>query len=91
MPVKVMSAGGIANYSDIAAGTLYSAVKGADVINISLGGYSSSHALEEAVQAAVNSYGAMVLAGAGNDDTTSRFYPAAYRKSWRWQARIKMT
>ncbi len=78
MPVKVMSAGGVANYSDIAAGTLYAAVKGADVINISLGGYSNSHALEEAVQAAVNSYGAIVIAGAGNDDTTNRFYPAAY-------------
>ena len=49
MPVKVMSAGGVANYSDIAAGTLYAAGKGTDVINISLGGYSSSHALQEAI------------------------------------------
>ena len=78
MPVKVMSAGGIANYSDIAAGTLYAAVKGAEVINITLGGYSYSHALEEAVQQAVNIYHVMVIAGAGNDNHSSLFYPAAY-------------
>ena len=78
MPVKVMSAGGVANYSDIAAGTLYAAVKGADVINISLGGYSYSHALEDAVSTAVNTYGAMVVAGAGNDNSSSIFYPAVY-------------
>ncbi len=81
MPVKVMSAGGVANYSDIAAAIQYAAAKGADVINISLGGYNYSHALEEAVQTAKNNYGAMVIAGAGNDNSSSIFYPAAYTES----------
>jgi thermitase len=78
MPVKVMQAGGVANYSDIAAGVLYAAQKGARVINISLGGYSASATLQTAIQAAVNTYGAVVVAGAGNDNISSAFYPAAY-------------
>jgi subtilisin family serine protease len=78
MAVKVMSAGGVANYSDIAQGVLYAAQKGAKVINLSLGGYSFSNTLKEAVQSAVNEYGAVVVAGAGNDNTSNPFYPAAY-------------
>jgi len=78
MPVKVMDAGGVANYSDIAAGVLYAAQKGARVINISLGGYSESAALYAAIQAAVEDYDAVVVAGAGNDALSTPFYPAAY-------------
>lgn len=78
MPVKVMQASGVANYSDIAAGVLYAAQKGAKVINISLGGYSNSAALEDAVQTATDTYGAVVVAGAGNDNLNTPFYPAAY-------------
>ncbi len=77
MAVKVMQ-GGIANYSDIAQGLVYAARKGAHVINLSLGGYSDSQALHAAVQAAVEQYGAVVVAGAGNDGTSAAFYPAAY-------------
>ena len=78
MPVKVMSAGGVANYSDIAAGVIYSARKGAKVINISLGAYSESSALQAAIQTAVETYGSVVVAGAGNDHVSTPFYPAAY-------------
>lgn len=78
MPVKVMQAGGAANYSAIAAGVIYAAKKGVRVINLSLGGYSASSALQDAVQRAVNEYRAVVVAGAGNDDTSAPFYPAAY-------------
>jgi hypothetical protein len=78
MPVKVMSSAGVANYSDIAAGVLYAASKGAHVINVSLGGYSESSALLAAVQAATDSYNAVVVAGAGNDHLSTPFYPAAY-------------
>jgi subtilisin family serine protease len=78
MNVKVMQAGGVANYSDIGAGVLYAAQKGARVINISLGGYSNSSALQTAIQSAVNTYGAVVVAGAGNDNLETPFYPAAY-------------
>jgi hypothetical protein len=78
MPVKVMSSAGVANYSDIAAGVLYAARKGARVINISLGGYSESSALLAAVTSAVETYGAVIVAGAGNDHISTPFYPAAY-------------
>jgi hypothetical protein len=78
MPVKVMGAGGVANYSDIAAGVLYAARKGARVINISLGGYSESAALQAAILSAVETYGSVVVAGAGNDHLSTPFYPAAY-------------
>jgi subtilisin family serine protease/NDP-sugar pyrophosphorylase family protein len=78
MPVKVMQGSGIANYSDITAGVLYAAQKGAKVINLSLGGYGNSSALRSAIQAAVNTYGAVVVGGAGNDNLNAAFYPAAY-------------
>jgi hypothetical protein len=78
MPVKVMGSSGVANYSDIAAGVLYAARKGARVINISLGGYSESSALLAAIQSAVDTYGAVIVAGAGNDHLSTPFYPAAY-------------
>jgi subtilisin family serine protease len=78
MPVKVMQASGVANYSDIAAGVLYAAQKGARVINLSLGGYSYSSALDAAIQAATGTYGAVIVAGAGNDNLSTPFYPAAY-------------
>ena len=78
MPVKVMQASGAANYSDIAAGVLYAAQKGAKVINLSLGGYANSNTLRNAIDTAVNTYGVVVVAGAGNDNLNQAFYPAAY-------------
>ncbi len=78
MPVKVMQASGVANYSAIVQGVLYAAQKGARVINLSLGGYSYSNALRDAVQTAADTYGAVVIAGAGNDGISAPFYPAAY-------------
>ena len=80
MPVKVMSAGGVANYSDIASGVLYAAQKGAKVINLSLGGSADSQTLHSAIQAAANTYNVVVVAGAGNDNASANFYPAAYEE-----------
>ena len=40
MVLKVMSAGGVSNYSDIVNAIYYAADKGAAVINLSLGGYA---------------------------------------------------
>ncbi len=78
MPVKVMNAGGSANYSDIALGVLYAAQKGAKVINLSLGGNADSQTLHTAIQSAANDYTSVVVAGAGNDNSDALFYPAAY-------------
>jgi hypothetical protein len=76
MPVKVMQPSGAANYSAVAAGIVYAANKGARVINLSLGGYSDSQTLRDAV-AYADSLGSVVIAGAGNDNTSALFYPAA--------------
>ncbi|MFN2226064.1 MAG: S8 family serine peptidase [Anaerolineae bacterium] len=76
MIVKVTQPGGVANYSDIAAGVVYAAEKGAEVINLSLGGYGDSATLRAAVAAA--SQAAVIVGGAGNDDGEALFYPAAY-------------
>lgn len=76
--IKVMRSSGAANYSDIAAGVMYAAQKGVKVINISLGGYANSNTLRNAVEAAVSTYGVVMVAGAGNDNLNQAFYPAAY-------------
>jgi len=77
MPVKVSQISGFANYSDIAAGVAYATQKGARVINISLGGYSNSTTLRNVITTAVSN-NIVVVAGAGNDNSISPFYPAAY-------------
>ncbi len=76
MIVKAMQAGGVANYSDIAAAVNYAASKGAQVINLSLGGYADSTTLRAAIEAA--SATAVIVGGAGNDNVSTPFYPAAY-------------
>ena len=77
IPVKVLSASGSGTYASIANGILWAAQKGARVINLSLGGSSFSQALCDAVATAGSSYGALVVAAAGNSSTTTPFYPAA--------------
>lgn len=76
MVVKVVSSGGVANYSDIAAGVAYAAQKGAKVINLSLGGSSDSVTLKAAIASASST--AVIVGGAGNDNSSAAFYPAAY-------------
>jgi len=49
----------------------------AKVINMSLGGPEFSLSMNDAVQDAWNA-GLVIVAGAGNDGTTTQFYPAAY-------------
>ncbi len=76
MVVTAMQPSGAANYSDIAEAVKYASSNGAQVINISLGGYADSQVLRDAIAEA--SVTALVVAGAGNDDSASPFYPAAY-------------
>ena len=77
LPVKVLGDGGAGYSSWIAAGIVWAADHGADVINMSLG----AHVADDVVPAAIRyarSKGVTVVAAAGNDDTSAPFYPAAY-------------
>ena len=76
LPVKVLDANGSGSYSAIADGIRYAADRGADIINLSLGGADDGQVLRDAVAYAVGK-GALVLAAAGNDGSTAPHYPAA--------------
>ncbi|HEX9774386.1 MAG TPA: S8 family serine peptidase [Actinomycetota bacterium] len=65
MPVRVLDDYGFGFGSTIAQGIRYAADNGADVINLSLGGYQPSPILRDAVNDAVAA-GAAVVAAAGN-------------------------
>ncbi len=78
MPVKVMDSSGSGWDDDIADGIIYAAQNGAKVINMSLGGDTSSSTLETAVNTAYNTYGCVVVAASGNENTTPISYPARY-------------
>lgn len=77
MNVKVLSDNGSGNYSWIAKGIIWAADKGAKVINMSLGGGSTSSTLENAVNYAW-SKGVVIVAAAGNSNTSSPSYPGYY-------------
>ena len=75
MPVKVAGADGFASWLDVASGITWATDHGASVISMSLGGAQS-----DAVAAAVRyaqSKGVLVVAAAGNNGNSQRFYPAA--------------
>lgn len=77
LPVKVMNAAGEGLHSNIAKGIRYATDRGAAVINMSLGGTTGSQVLSDAV-AYANAKGVLVVAAAGNSNSTTKFYPAAY-------------
>ena len=76
LPVKVLDAAGSGSYSDIAEGIRYAADRGADIVNLSLGGSADSRMLRDAVAYATGK-GALVVAAAGNDGSPAPHYPAA--------------
>jgi len=64
--------------SDLIEGISWASANGANVINMSLGGYPSSTALQQAIDNAWNK-GAVLVASSGNDGTSGpESYPAAY-------------
>ena len=77
LPVKIMSASGTGSTADLAAGITWAANKGADVINMSVGGFPYSQAIQDAVNHAW-SKGAVLVAAAGNNGRLENFYPASY-------------
>ncbi|MET0091770.1 MAG: S8 family peptidase, partial [Candidatus Thiodiazotropha sp.] len=86
MPIRVLGVGGGSTY-DVAQGILYSAglsndsgtvpAQRADIINMSLGGGSANETSQNAITAARNA-GVIIIAAAGNENTSQLSYPASY-------------
>lgn len=66
--------------SDAARGINWSVNRGARVVNLSFGSSGNTLAIERAVNRAWRR-GAVVVAAAGNEDTSRRSYPAAYGRA----------
>ena len=77
MPLKVLDDFGGGTISDIAEAIKFAADKGADVINMSLGGSGESQLLQEAINYA-HQKGVVIIAAAGNSNENSAGYPARY-------------
>lgn len=83
MAIKAAQYSGVLSASDIAQGIYYAVQQGADVINMSFGGYARSQLEEDAL---VTAFGqAVLVAAAGNDGVVNLpcpfgrdMYPAAY-------------
>ncbi len=76
LAVKVASPGGLIYGPDLARGIRWATDRGADVINMSLGGPRYDEAMLSAVRYAVDR-GVVMVASSGNEGTTRRSYPAA--------------
>ncbi len=77
LAVKVADANGEIWADAEAAGILWAADHGADVVNLSLGSDTPDQLESDAVSYAVRK-GVLVVASAGNDGTSTPSYPAAY-------------
>ena len=77
LPVKVLWFTGEGLNSWIIHGIRWAANHGADIINLSLGGFFRSRAMEDAVNYAYEK-GVTVVAAAGNDGMGEIIYPAAF-------------
>jgi subtilisin family serine protease len=77
LSIKVMNSAGIGDAFTVARGIVEAVDRGAQVINICLGTYGSSIAMEEAVKYAVLK-GVAIVAATGNDGVEGVQYPARY-------------
>jgi thermitase len=76
LPVKVLGDDGTGDMATLATGIVKAADAGARVINMSLGGPADSTTLDQAIAYAV-AKNAILVAAAGNNGTTTPFFPAA--------------
>jgi len=82
MPVRVLSAFGSGNPTNVAAGIRYAADNRANVINLSLGNeFVPSNAVNNAIQYA-NNKGSVVVMAAGNSGVDQPDYPARNADRW---------
>lgn len=77
LAVRVLDDEGAGNYSQVANGIVFAADRGADVINLSLGGPEQSELLRAALDYAA-ARGVIVTCATGNDSAASIGYPARY-------------
>lgn len=77
LPVRVLDQAGNGSLDQVARGIIYAADQGVQVINLSLGAPYRAYTLQRAVEYAWNR-GAVVVAAAGNDNSNTLNYPAAY-------------
>ncbi len=77
MPVKSFASSGNATEDDIAAGIIWAADNGADVINMSFGGYGTFAVERDAIEYA-HMQGCVLVAATGNEDSTTDHFPAAF-------------
>jgi parallel beta-helix repeat protein len=77
MPVRVLNSSGVGTAFDVAAGIYYAATNGADIALLSFDSTSDSALIRSAIEYAIER-NVLVIAAAGNDDSTDRVYPAAY-------------
>ena len=87
MPLRALGRGGIGNTYDIQQAVLYAAglsndsgtvpIRRADIINLSLGGTGSS-LMEQNIYKQARNAGVIIIAAAGNDNSTEPYYPAWY-------------
>uniref|UniRef100_UPI003D81641A S8 family serine peptidase n=1 Tax=Trichloromonas sp. TaxID=3069249 RepID=UPI003D81641A len=76
MPLVVLDANGSGPYSAIASAITWAADRGAKVINLSLAGPYASSTLQNAIDYAW-AKGAVIVAAAANEATSTPYYPAA--------------
>ncbi len=76
MPIKVLNANNVGTWGDLAEGIIFAANHGARIINLSLGSFSPSQTLNEAI-AYARQYDVVIVAAAGNSGLNQPFYPAA--------------
>lgn len=77
LPLKAFSANGTGYLSNIVAALYYAVQNHANVVNMSFDFNSSSPALSQAISYA-NHSGVILVAAAGNENTSARVYPAAF-------------
>jgi thermitase len=77
LPVKIMNRSGTGSTADLLAAIRWSADKGADVINMSVGGFPYSQMMQDAVYYAWGK-GAVLVGAAGNNRREETYYPASF-------------